>query len=429
MTWLDENRLALQARHRQDDAGVDPVWRQRAWDRLQRDGFPNLKQERWRFTDVSKVVEGPWRLATAGAPTADILKSWLERSAGAYRLVFLNGQYAPQHSLLPCESGLRLLPLSMAMHQDPWRALLNVQDRLWQDNPFANLNLAFLEDGAVLQMPDGLALKKPLYLIHHISATDGAVVHPHHMLLTGDRSDVRIIEVYLGRDDGRYFINPVTRIHLGAGSRVEHYRLQHGGLKAQHIGITSVHQKEGSRYAGHAIDFGGALVRHDLSVELDGEACETYLGGLYVLQGKQHLDHHTILYHQKQRTFSRQLYKGVLKDQSHAVFNGRIKVAREAQHTDAIQHNKNLLLSDGALVDTQPQLEIYADDVRCTHGGTIGQLDEEGLFYLRSRGLDEEGARRLMVQAFVGEMFGAMKTDEMKVEVERHAGELIGWEQ
>ncbi|HNW58345.1 MAG TPA: Fe-S cluster assembly protein SufD [bacterium] len=406
--------------------------RREAWARFVAQGFPTLKQERWRFTDVSALAESDWcqALEFAGPDRLPVGEAAL-LDPSAYRLVFINGRFSPQESRLPDGAESFTLHLSSALHNGMLeRAGERMRETMAQsETPFALLNAALAEESVVVTIPDRLSLLVPLEIVHHVDTPDPAVVHPRVVVFMGDRSEAQLTEIYSGGADSHHFTNPVVDVVIGAESRLTHYVVQRESPAAHHISYTRATLGRASQYGRFAFDFGGRLVRHDLTVELAGQEAEATLHGLYMPEGRQHIDHHTTLRHLQPHTYSRQLYKGILQDKAHAVFNGRIFVAREAQRTDAIQHNKNLLLSDEALADSQPQLEIFADDVRCTHGGAIGQMDQEGLFYLQSRGIGAALARQIMVHAFAGEISAAIRSEFLRTQIEQLVHERLGSEE
>jgi Fe-S cluster assembly protein SufD len=428
--WPAQHREAL-LRSPEDGTAFLDALRKQAFARFQERGFPTLRQERWRFTDVSTLAESPWKRAAEYANGDLVRADWQSFGPVSYRIVYVNGQFSPLNSNLPASGEeLSVHPLNDLPEALRERVLKRMAETLAQtDEPFALLNSALLSAGAVLSVPDRAVLTAPIEIVHYFDSPGEAAAHPRLLIFVGDQAEAVIIESHAGRAGSRYFTNPMVDVVIGAESHLIHYQLQQESSAATHISYTRSSLGPSSHYSRFAIDFGGRLVRHDMVVELNGEGAEATLNGLYMPKERQHIDHHTTLRHLQPHTFSRQLYKGVLQDKAHAVFNGRIFVAREAQRTDAIQYNKNLILSDDALANTQPQLEIFADDVRCTHGGTIGQLNQEGLFYLRSRGIGAKTARQIMVRAFAGEIVQGIKSDAVREQVEKWMTARLGGEE
>jgi Fe-S cluster assembly protein SufD len=288
-----------------------------------------------------------------------------------------------------------------------------------EQNSFTALNTAFLEDGGFVFVPDDTVLDEVVHLIFISAANGEAVVsHPRNLIVLGRRSQLRVVETYVGLANDLYFTNGVTEIVAGEDSVIDHYKLQRESDRAFHVATTHVSQARYSNFSTHVISLGGRLVRNDISTLMGGEASSCTLNGLYVTREEQHVDNRTNIDHEKPRCNSRQFYKGVLGGKSHGVFNGKILVRADAQQTNATQSNKNLLLTEGAQIDTKPQLEIYADDVKCTHGATIGKIDDEALFYTRSRGIDEESARTLLTYAFASDILRSINIKPIQCQID-----------
>jgi Fe-S cluster assembly protein SufD len=330
--------------------------RRRAAERFEEYGFPTTKEEEWRFTSVAPIAKAQFPTA-APSLNGHGLRTALERHPGLIEEHL--GHYAN------CE------------------------------NPFVALNTANFEDGAFLHIPGDTVIEEPLCI--DITAVPDHTTHPRNLIIVGAGSQVRIVERYTGR--GAYFTNAVTEIVIGENSIVEHVKLQEESLDAFHVATVQVHQSRNSNFKSHNISLGGLLVRNDVNAVLS-TGCEGTLNGLYLISGKQHVDNHTALDHAAPHASSHELYKGILDGASSAVFNGKIFVRKDAQKTDAKQTNKNLVLSENSTINTKPELQILADDVRCTHGATVGQLDQEALFYLLTRGIGRTDARDLLIYAF-----------------------------
>jgi Fe-S cluster assembly protein SufD len=371
-------------------------------------GFPTTHNEAWKYTNLAPFLKTRFQPAPA-----DVFRGELPAaSPGAARLVFVNGRFAPELSEKRALAGLKLARLKDAFAR---RAIV---DRIggtatFEENALVALNTAMFEDGALVEIADGAVLGAPVELLF-LATADGAVAYPRNLIIAGRDSQAQIVETYRGSGAADYFTNAVTEVLVADGAVIEHYKLQEEGEAALHFGALAVRQGASSNFFSHNIAFGAALARNEIAVTLDGEGAECNLNGLYVTGGRQHVDNYTTLDHAQPHSNSRELYKGVLDGQSQAVFHGRIIVRPEAQKTDAIQRNKNLLLSDGAVINTKPQLEIYADDVKCTHGATVGQVDADAIVYLRSRGIPLEEARSLLTYAFTSEMIGAMKVASVR---------------
>jgi Fe-S cluster assembly protein SufD len=387
--------------------------RQAAIERFRVLGFPTTHNEEWKYTSLAPFLKTPYESGHAGTFIGELPAA----SPGAPRLVFVNGRFAPELSQTRPLAGLKISSLKDALKR---RA---IEDRIaatatFESNALAALNTAMFEDGALIEIADGAVLEAPVELLF-LSAANGTpvVAYPRTLIVAGRDTQAQIVETYRGSGAAGYFTNAVTEVDAADGAVIEHYKLQEENETALHFGLLAVRQGASSTFLSHNIAFGAALARNEIAVVLDGEGAECNLNGLYVTGGRQHIDNYTTLDHAQPHSNSRELYKGVLDGHSQAVFHGRIIVRPEAQKTDAIQRNKNLLLSDGAVINTKPQLEIYADDVKCTHGATVGQVDADAIFYLRSRGIPLDEARKLLTYAFTSEMAGAMKVQSVRERV------------
>jgi Fe-S cluster assembly protein SufD len=388
-------------------------------------GFPTTKLEEWKFTNVDPIARLPFHSSefrADGLPTERLAELPLAHAAfeqHCSRIVFINGHYNPQLSSRELQEGLIASTLASAIE----RNTPSVKQHLaryagFQQNAFVALNTAFLQDGAFIEIPSGVRLDAPIYLLFVSTADEPIASHPRSLIIACDGSEASIVEDYLAVGDGVYFTNAVTEIVAGANSVIDHYKLQDENEEAFHIATVQVHQSRSSIFTHHSISFGGALVRNDVNVALDGEGAECTLNGLYVAAHKQHVDNHTVIDHIKPHCNSRETYKGILDDKASAVFNGSIIVRKDAQKTDARQSNKNLLLSENATINSKPQLEINADDVKCSHGTSIGHLDDDSIYYLRSRGIGEKEARSVLTYGFANDVLNKMKLDAVRVRLE-----------
>jgi len=394
--------------------------RDQAAARFAEHGFPTTRDERWKYTNVAPFVRAPFtpaarrRDAIALAQLDPVVFGF-----PAHRLVFVDGYYAPELSARdPLPAGVTLVDLAGVLARAP-DALEAHLGRIGSPRDgFAALNTAFLADGAYVHVPQGAVVDRPIHLVF-IAAADDALIQPRNLIVAEAGSRVTVIEHYLAFGDKRYFTNAITEIAAAAGADIEHYRVQQQGGKALHVGGVHARQERGSRFTSRAFDLGGLLVRNDLHSILDADGAVCTLDGLYVADGRSHVDNHTEIDHAKPGGTSREYYKGILNGRARAVFNGRVVVRPDAQHTDAQQMNRNLLLSEDAEVDTKPELEIYADDVKCSHGATVGQLDENALFYLRARAIDEVSARDLLTFAFARDMLNRIRLAPIRAQLER----------
>jgi Fe-S cluster assembly protein SufD len=349
-------------------------------------------------------------------------------SLAARRLVFVNGHYlAKASSIGPGKEGVTLTNLAAALATDSGV----IEKHLGcyaqgEDNPFTALNTAFFQDGAFVHVSAGKIVKEPIHLVFISTATEtGAALHPRNLLIADPGSQMTILETYVSTVDAPYFTNAVTELVLGEGAVVEHGKFQDEALSAFHMAAIHAHLGRNCRLISHSIATGARLSRNNIRTSLAGEGVECVLNGLYLTRGDQLADHHMIVEHAYPHCNSHEYYNGILDGRSKGVFHGRILVRKAAQKTDAKQTNKNLLLSEEATVDTKPQLEIYADDVKCTHGATVGQLNDESIFYLRSRGIGTETARRMLIHAFAGEIIERIRHAPAREELDRVVWERL----
>lgn len=396
--------------------------RKEALSHFARVGFPTARHEDWKYTNIAAIAETPFK--PAGHETPGLMRDALAGisfgALAASQLVFINGHYSPElSSLRPLPEGVRAGSLAAALSAHPeWMESRLARYANYKEHPFVALNTAFMRDGAFLYVPEGKVIEEPLSLLFvSTAAEEPTVSYPRNLVLAAEDSKVEIVESYVGVGGGRYFTNAVTELVAGDNAVVDHYRLQRETEEAFHIATLQAHLGRSSNFTSYNVALGGALARNEIDVLLDGEGAECALNGLYVAAGRQHMDNRTRVDHLKPHCMSRQLYKGVLDGRARGVFNGRIVVHKLAEKTDARQTNNNLLLSEGALVDTKPQLEIHNNDVKCTHGSTIGQLDQDAIFYLRSRGVGLETARWLLTQGFAGDVINRMKIIKLREEL------------
>lgn len=375
-------------------------------------GFPNQRQEEWKYTSVAAIAQSRFALAAATID-ADLERHIAGQIAalalpGTRRLVFIDGRYAPSCSDLGAlPAGVTIASLAACLEQPSVLLHAWLEPQAPYASAFMALNTACLADGAYIELAAGAVLAEPLHLLF-IAASDERVTHSRTLLRAAEGSRACLIEQHVALGAHRYFSNVATELRLGPGAQIEHHKLQDESMDAFHIATTRADLAADSQLLSSAFAFGGALARTDLNVELSGIGASCSLDGLYLADGHRHLDQHTRIDHRRPRGSSRELYKGVLAGAGRAVFNGKVIVQPAAQQSDAAQSNRNLLLSDQAEIDTKPQLEIWADDVKCSHGATVGQLDEEQIFYLRSRGVGEAAARALLTHAFAAEMLARL---------------------
>lgn len=426
---LAEKDHYLSVFERSERRGAGPAWlqplRREAISRFGVLGFPTTKDEEWRYTNVSPILRFPFRPAPRETGESAALAAVEGATAIAlppHRLVFVNGHYAPKLSSLQGLPGrLRAASLRAAFAEAPDSLrghLARYAD--YRTHAFAALNTAFMEDGAYLCVPKGVIVEEPVLLLFvSVGSARAAVSYPRNLIVAERGSQVTVVEAYLGAQGAVYLTNGVTEIVGGEGAVVDHYKLVQESDAAFHVATQQAHLERGGNFISHLILLGGALVRNDVNAVLEGEGIECTLNGLFMATGQQHVDSHTRIDHVKPHGCSRELYKGILDGKARGVFNGKIFVNKSAPKTDAKQTNKNLLLSEEASIDTKPQLEIYNNDVKCTHGSTIGQLDQDALFYLRARGIGLEEARSVLTYAFASEIIRGIKVASIRDQLDR----------
>jgi len=407
-------------------AGNGHAWvgrlREEAMHRFAELGFPTTRLEDWKQTNVAPLVDTPFQ------PAPYLFNAWVRNSlrdspwfkGDTYRITFINGHFCPQlSSESPLPYGIRVGSLASALREGDSA----VEEHLGryassEHHAFVALNTAFIADGAFIAVPRGIVAEKPIHLLFATAPSDEPTVsHPRNLILVGRGSEVTLIESYLNLGEGVYFTNAVTEIVADENAVVRYAKTQRESDRAFHIATVQFSLGRAANVTSFSGDFGGRLVREEVNGVLAGEGSEFALDGLYVATGAQHIDNHTTIDHAQPHCASREVYKGILDGKARGVFNGKIMVRKDAQKTDAKQSNRNLLLSAEAQVNTKPQLEIYADDVKCTHGATVGQLDSEALFYLRSRGISQHEARALLTYAFANEVIDRVTYEPLRARV------------
>jgi Fe-S cluster assembly protein SufD len=393
------------------ETGAQPRWLQQAREsamaQFERLGFPTTRLEQWRFTSVAPIAERTFSLARNGVGSVDPAIV-APIGNGGLAAVVVNGRFAAQASSLKnLPKGVQILGLEQALENDPnsiepYLAKLT----LTQSNAFTSLNTAFIRDGLVIFIAPHTVVETPIEIVFASTGAD-AVSHPRLLVVAGEGSAITLLERYVG--EGAAFTNAVGEVWLGANATIDHYKLQEQPADSFHVASMFVHSARNGNFTSHSLTFGGSLVRNDVLAVLDGEGIDCTLNGLYVGRANQLIDNHTTIDHAMPHCSSHEVYKGIMADRSRGVFNGKIIVRPDAQKTDAKQTNKALLLSDDANVNTKPELEIFANDVKCTHGAAIGQLDEDAMFYLRSRGLSVAESRAMLIHAFAGDILNRIK--------------------
>jgi Fe-S cluster assembly protein SufD len=404
---------------------VQPRWlqslREDAFARFSETGFPTTHDEDWRFTNVSAVANTPFELAGPDTVSREQLAQF-GASEFACCLVFVNGLFSQQLSRVSTlPKGVTLGSLAAQLKKDPASLELHLGRYLnTQRDAFAALNTSLMGDGVYVHVPRGIALDTPIYVLYVTVPGSGPTMnHPRNLIVAEENSQVTVVEDYVSLGEGTTFSNAGTELIAGDNANVSHYMIVREGDQAYNFSTLRIQQGRHANVATHSLLLSGALVRNNVHPVLAGEGSECLINGLFMANGRQHMDNYMLVEHASPHCDSRQFYNGILNGQSHGVFHGRIIVHKDAQKTDAKQTNRNLLLSDDAQIDTKPQLEIYADDVKCTHGATIGQFDDNALFYLRSRGLAEAAARHVLLLAFANECLDRMSSPQVRDHLEK----------
>ena len=372
--------------------------RELAAERFAQLGWPTPRIEEWKYTNLAPLAKTAWRFGESGAASSQLAGiGGLRVRHSTTELVFVNGRLIEQ-------SGQQFAVPEEVHYAD------------WERNAMVALNIANMQDGARIEIPAGTVVDGFIHLLF-IGHGDGVWSHPRNLIVVGANAQVAIAETYAG--SGAYFTNAVTEIVAGEGAVVDHYRLQSEARDAYHVGNVYIHADRSANVTSRSVAIGAALARTEVHVALAGEGASITLDGLFAGNGKQHLDNRTVIDHIKPHCESLELYKGILDDNARGIFDGKIIVRPDAQKTVSRQENRNMLLSESAIVDSKPTLEIHNDDVKCNHGSTIGQIDHEQLFYLRSRGIAEEEARSLLVHAFASEIVDRMKLEPVREQIRR----------
>ena len=398
--------------------------RQKGMDDFLRLGFPSTKLENWKYTNVAPIRRITFE------PAIDHSYSLIPGldSFPRPRLVFVNGRFVPALSKVDAALNFHLRTIGDALG-DPERSSI-IEKHLGRytnlsNHAFAAWNTAFFTDGAYLEVPRGLAVEHPIHLVF-IAAGDADpwACYPRNLIVAGEGSQITFVERFIGSNDTVYLTNSVTEIAAGPNAVIDYYKIEDESCQSFHIAAINAHLDRDASLTSHSISFGGSLIRNDLNVSLDSEGAYCTLNGLFTVDGQRLVDNHTRIDHLRPHASSRELYKGVLAGNAEGVFNGAIVVHENAQKTDAVQHSKNLLLSKQAQINTKPQLEIRNNDVRCFHGATIGQMDTDAVFYLKSRGIDEREAKRVLIRGFAAEIIEGVRVPTLRNQLEH---QLDSW--
>lgn len=419
---VERYRAAFDARRQGDDELI--ALRRAALDQFLSAGFPTQRHEDWKYTNLRRLETRTFALAETSALDTK-QPEWF--ATPGTRIVLANGHWMPALSSETAQPpGVTVLTLKQWLQREPGEVAAYLRDHgQVTGTALEQLNLAFFEDGVIVNLADRAILDEPIYIVHQWQGTAARMSHPRVMIRAGRNSRATIIEHYLGPNDAEYFTNAVTRIDVADGGVVQHFRVQQESTRSFHIGHVHANLAKDARYSIHDVALGASLGRTDITAVLNGTGAHAAMFGLFAPMGTQHLDAHTRIDHAAPNTTSEEDYRGIAGGRGRGVFNGKVIVRPDAQKIDARQSSRNLLLSPTAEIDTKPELEIYANDVKCSHGATTGQLDATALFYLRSRGVSESEARLLLIRAFAESIFSSVDIVALRTALERQVDERI----
>ena len=391
--------------------------REQAAERFNIIGWPTTRSEDWKYTSLTSLANIDWKIDQRQPEGNDPASPFGDKPVA--ELMFVNGALHANRSALANEHpGIRIVPIGEAMETDSFTQHFS-RYADYEKHALTALNTAMWQDGAYIEIAPGTVVEGFIHLLYVGGGNAEQPVMSHHrnLIVAGRGSQITVVESFFGKST--YFTNSVTEIVAGDGAVVDHYKFENESLEAFHVGTVQIHQERSSNVTSRTIATGGGLVRNEINAALTGEGATLSMEGLFVLSGKQHVDNHTVIDHVAPHCDSLELFKGILDENARGIFDGRIIVEPDAVKTNSRQTNKNLLLSETAVIDSKPSLEIHNDDVKCNHGSTIGQLDEEAMFYLRSRGFGENDARSLLVHAFASEIVDRIKNDAVREQVRR----------
>jgi len=396
--------------------------RKNALENLAELSFPTNKNEEWKYTNVTPILKQnfiPALISSLPKFKKDEIKQFLFKDFDYHLMVFVNGLFSEELSEINnLPKGVVVDGLNRVTKNNPGSISKYINKLSKIDNAFNALNTTYSYDGLVVVVPDGIILEKPIQVLYLNSSKDDLVLSlPRNLIVAGKNSQVSVISNYHGYGDKIYFSNIITEVYVEGNAIVDFYKIQNENDESYHIEKMQATQKKNSVFNHYNINFGGAIVRNDINTLHDDQNIETHYYGLYLAHGKQHIDNHTFVDHAKPNCMSNELYKGILDDNSRGVFNGKIIVRKDAQKTNAYQQNKTILLSKTATIDTKPQLEIFADDVKCSHGATVGHLDDTSEFYIRSRGVPQELAKSMLIRAFANDVIDTVKIEPLKEQI------------
>lgn len=392
-------------------------------------GFPSKKDEAWKYTSLNKVLKHDYSVFPKQVNVLEYknVKNFFIHDIESYKIVFIDGKYS-SHLSKTTHDGMDICLMSAALTKPKYRLVIeNYFNKAAIKDGITSLNTAFSQEGAYIHIPKGKIVEKPIQVLNFSTGDESALIHqPRNLIVVEENSYLQVIERHQSLTDNAVLTNSVTEVFAKKRAIVDYYKIQNDNNNASLIDNTFIHQRQESHCSVHTFSLGGKLTRNNLNFYQTGERVNSTLKGVTIVEDKQHVDHNTLVHHIEPNCESHQDYKGVFGDSSTGVFNGKIRVEKEAQKTNAFQANNNVLLSDKASINTKPQLEIFADDVKCSHGCTIGQLDENAMFYMRSRGIPEKEAKALLMYAFANNVLDSVKIPELKQRINKLIAEKLG---
>ncbi|WP_439152541.1 Fe-S cluster assembly protein SufD [Winogradskyella sp.] len=393
------------------------------------EGFPSKRQEAWKYTSLNSILKHNYSVFPKHENALEFkdVKKYFIHDIDAYKIIFIDGKYS-SHLSQTTHDGIDVCLMSAALSKPKYRLVIeNYFNKIAPKGGLSSLNTAFSAEGAYIHIPKNKLVEKPIQIIHFSTGNEAALMlQPRNLVVVDENSHVQIIERHQSLTDNPVLTNSVTEIFANKRAIVDYYKIQNDRQTASLIDNTFVNQKQESIAKVHTFSFGGKLVRNNLNFYQNGERIDSTMKGITIIGDKQHVDHNTLVHHIEPNCESHQDYKGIFDDKATGVFNGKVVVEKEAQKTNAFQANNNILISDKASINTKPQLEIFADDVKCSHGCTIGQLDESAMFYLRSRGIPEKEARALLMFAFSNNVLDSVKIPELKNRITKLIASKLG---
>ncbi|WP_372369102.1 Fe-S cluster assembly protein SufD [Candidatus Uabimicrobium sp. HlEnr_7] len=401
----------------QSDSPLQPV-RKEAIETFSQLEFPTKRNEEWKYTNINPIVEKNYSSSPKSNVTQEKINEYLLEQTPTNVLVFVNGLFCEELSKIEKQEGIVICNLNTALEDHREKVTKFVKETTNNKEIFSVLNTALLQDGVFIHVSQNKVVENPIFILNISDSKEPFIHNGKNIIDVGENSQVSIVENYHHIQDGTYFNNITTNVFVAQNAHVYHTRLQMESREAYQVTALNIHQQKNSTYTSVNLDLGGGIIRNNINVDLQDSHIESNLYGLYLGKDKQLIDNHTFIDHAKPHCNSNELYKGILDDRARAVFNGKVLVRQDAQKTNAFQSNQNILLSENAGVDTKPQLEIFADDVKCSHGATVGELDSGAMFYLRARGIGEKEAHILLRQAFVAEVLQFVKQESLREKLE-----------